>query len=100
MTQHTQTLAARVSAQDLETVARQGVARALAARQSVLTELTDDQTRQVAGAASITTVQKAQLVPGWWIYGKPGVTLSQTVINQGINQIPGNIVIPSQQTFR
>lgn len=91
MTKPTDILAARASASDLEPITRQALARALAARQA-LTELTPGDTQQVAGAA---TFSGGQIVPGWWIYGQPAFTLSQSVINQGINKVnPGTIALP------
>ena len=94
MTQHTDTLAARACASDLEPITKKALARALAARQA-LTELTPDETLQVAGAASLSG---GQIVPGWWIYGQPAFSLSQSVIKQGLNQVnPGALV--QQRTF-
>lgn len=83
MTQPTDILAARASACDLEPITRQALARALAARQA-LTTLTPEEARQVAGGV---TLSAGQLVPGWWIYGQPAFTLSQSVINQGIHKV-------------
>lgn len=91
MTKPNDILAARASASDLEPITRQALARALAARQA-LTELTPGEAQQVAGGV---TLSGGQIVPGWWIYGQPAFTLSQSVINQGINKVnPGNIAVP------
>jgi hypothetical protein len=87
MTKHTQTTAARTTASELQTLARQGVERALAARRT-MTELSPEQTQHVSGAASFAT-SYGSLVPGWWIYGQPAFQLSQAVISQGLNQVPG-----------
>lgn len=80
------TTAARASAGDLQHLARQGVERALAARQS-MSELSAEQTQQVSGAAGFV-FSGGQVVPQWWIYGQPAFSqLSQSLITQGINQV-------------
>lgn len=87
-TQHNP-IAARLNADDLATAAREGVARALAARQR-MTELSAEQTSQVSGGAPFTNavLLGTQVVPRWWIYGQPAFErLTQPEITQGFNQV-------------
>lgn len=97
MNKHTPT-AARIGTQDLQTIARQGVERALAARKAALVELSPEQTQQVAGAA--TVFYGGSLVPGWWIYGQPAFkNLAASQITQGINQVTVPSTINTQFGF-
>jgi hypothetical protein len=55
--------ARRITAQDLAEAARQGVERALAARQSAFVELTPEQIEQVSGGATAATKPTVPTVP-------------------------------------
>jgi len=82
-------IAARLHTDDLATAAREGVARALAARQR-MTELSAEQTTQVSGGLTFAnaTLLGTQVVPRWWIYGQPAFErLTQPEITQGLNQV-------------
>jgi hypothetical protein len=77
------TKAASISAQDISTIAAQGVARALEARKATGEELSIEQVEQVSGAAFGAAFA---LLDRWIIYGGPRYN-------------PGGFELPGGQTI-